>query len=127
MLSCLITIIRTGRLLAPHQIHRTLPVSGICLLPSHPGEAGNLLPGGTMDKREQTAATHEVGRKLVDLCRKGKNVEAVNTLYSPDVVSIEIHGDATMPERMQGIDAIRKKNQWWIDNHTIHSASADGP
>ena len=80
-----------------------------------------------MDKREQTAATHEVGRKLVDLCRKGKNVEAVNTLYSPDVVSIEIHGDATMPERMQGIDAIRKKNQWWIDNHTIHSASADGP
>jgi hypothetical protein len=80
-----------------------------------------------MDRIEQTKATHEVGRKLVDLCRKGRNVEAVNTLYSPDVVSIEVRGDEHMPARMQGIDAIRGKNQWWIDNHTIHSAAADGP
>ena len=80
-----------------------------------------------MDRSEQTQATYEVGRKLVDLCRKGKNVEAVNTLYSPDVVSIEVRGDEHMPARMQGIDAIRGKNQWWVDNHTIHSSSADGP
>ena len=80
-----------------------------------------------MDRSEETKATYEVGRKLVDLCRKGKNVEAVNTLYAPDVVSVEVRGDAAMPARMQGIDAIRKKNQWWIDNHTIHSASTDGP
>ena len=80
-----------------------------------------------MDRSEQTQATYEVGRKLVDLCRKGKNVEAVNTLYRPDVVSIEVRGDEHMPARMQGIDAIRGKNQWWVDNHTIHSSAADGP
>ena len=80
-----------------------------------------------MDRNDQTQATYEIGRKLVDLCRKGKNVEAVNTLYSPDVVSIEVRGDAHMPARMEGIDAIRGKNQWWVENHTIHSADADGP
>jgi len=80
-----------------------------------------------MDRNDQTKATYEIGRKLVDLCRKGKNVEAVNTLYSPDVVSIEVRGDEKMPARMEGIDAVRGKNQWWVENHTIHSADADGP
>ena len=28
---------------------------------------------------------------------------------------------------MKGIDAVRKKNQWWLDNHTIHGGDAMGP
>jgi hypothetical protein len=32
-----------------------------------------------------------------------------------------------MPRRQEGIDAIRKKNQWWLDNHTIHGATVSGP
>ena len=31
------------------------------------------------------------------------------------------------PARMQGIEAIRRKNQWWLDNHTIHSNAISGP
>ena len=69
----------------------------------------------------------EIGRKLVDLCRQKKHIEAVNALYAPDVVSIEVMGDEKMPARMQGIDAIRKKNQWWVDNHTIHGEQVEGP
>ena len=61
--------------------------------------------------------TKQVGKKLVDLCRTGKNVEAINTLYSPDIVSVEARGDAQMPALMRGIDAIRKKNQWWYETH----------
>jgi hypothetical protein len=68
-----------------------------------------------------------VGKKLVELCREGKNLEAVETLYALDVVSQETHGSPEMPARMSGIDACRKKNQWWIDNHTIHSAEFKGP
>lgn len=68
-----------------------------------------------------------VGRKLVELCQQGKNMEAVETLYAPNVVSIEVAGDENMPARMEGIDAVRKKGEWWFANHTVHSGSAGGP
>ena len=71
--------------------------------------------------------TMQVAKKLVDLCKAGKNLDAVNTLYAPNVVSLEPQGDETMPARMEGIDAIRKKNQWWFDNHEIHSTDSQGP
>ena len=80
-----------------------------------------------MDKSEQTKATHEVGRKLVDLCRKGKNVEAVNTLYSPDIVSVEAMAGPEIPSEMRGIDNVVAKNKWWYENNEIHHASAEGP
>ena len=69
----------------------------------------------------------EIGKKLVELCRQRKHIEAVNALYAPDVVSVEVMGDAKMPARMQGIDAIRGKNQWWVDNHEIHGEQVEGP
>ena len=69
----------------------------------------------------------EVAQQLVSLCRENKNVEAVNTLYSPNIVSLEVTSMPNMPARMEGIDAIRRKNQWWIDNHTIHGNAVSGP
>ncbi len=69
----------------------------------------------------------EVGKKLVELCKANKNMEAVETLYSPDIVSVEAASMPGMPAEMKGIDAIRGKNQWWLDNHEVHSASCDGP
>jgi hypothetical protein len=46
---------------------------------------------------------------------------------SPDVVSVEVPGDATMPTVMTGRAAIRGKNEWWFENHTLHSANVQGP
>ena len=71
--------------------------------------------------------TMTVGRKLVELCRQGKNMEAVETLYSPQIVSIEAMGDETMPARTEGMEAVRGKNDWWIKNNEVHSAEAEGP
>ncbi len=34
---------------------------------------------------------------------------------------------AGMPAEMRGIDAIRGKNVWWMENQQVHSASVDGP
>ena len=73
------------------------------------------------------ASTVEVGKKLVELCQQGKNLEAVNQLYASDVVSTEVFGDEHMPRVMRGIDAVRGKNQWWFDNHTIHGSETQGP
>jgi hypothetical protein len=71
--------------------------------------------------------TLEVGKKLVSLCKEGKDQEAVEMLYSPEIVSIEAASMPGMPAEMKGIPAIREKHQWWTTNHTVHSAEADGP
>jgi len=71
--------------------------------------------------------TLEVGKKLVELCRAGKNREAINALYSPDIVSVEAGSMPGNPAEMRGLDAVLGKVQWWEDNHTVHSASCEGP
>jgi SnoaL-like domain len=71
--------------------------------------------------------TLAIGKKLVALCQQGKNMEAVDTLYGPDIVSIEAMGNPQMPQRMEGIAAIKGKNDWWIKNHEIHGGKCEGP
>lgn len=73
------------------------------------------------------ASTTEIGKTLVDLCRHGKNLEAIDRLYSPKIVSIEVCGDETMPARMEGIEAIRGKNKWWFENTEFHGGEVVGP
>lgn len=71
--------------------------------------------------------TKEVADQLVALCRAARNLEAVDTLLSADVVSVEATGNETMPAVMTGRDAVRGKTEWWIQNHVVHSAEARGP
>lgn len=69
----------------------------------------------------------QVGDKLVEYCRKGMNLDAIRSLYSPDIVSVEAMGNEEMPAEIQGIDKVIAKNKWWYDNNEIHHASAEGP
>lgn len=69
----------------------------------------------------------EVGTKLVELCKDGKGLEAIDTLYAPNVVSIEGQGTEEMPARIEGFDAVRGKSVWWYDNHEVHSLGVAGP
>lgn len=72
--------------------------------------------------------TLTVGKKLVELCRQGKNMEALDSLYSPKIVSIEAGSTSPdMPARMEGIEAIKGKAAWWEQNHEVHKAEAEGP
>jgi hypothetical protein len=73
------------------------------------------------------AATAAVAEELADLCRAGQNLDAINKLYSANIVSIEPVGSPDMPAEMRGIDAIRKKNEWWYANNEIHSVDVNGP
>lgn len=73
------------------------------------------------------SATEAVARELVDYCKAGRNMDAINHLYSRDIVSIEPHDFEGMPARMTGIDAIRKKNEWWYANFEVHNSEVDGP
>ncbi|HEU4746900.1 MAG TPA: nuclear transport factor 2 family protein [Gemmatimonadaceae bacterium] len=74
-----------------------------------------------------STSTAAVAEELVALCRAGRNMDAIEAFYSPDIVSIESTGNEQMPAEMTGIDAIRQKNKWWSENNEVHSAEADGP
>ncbi|HZR28270.1 MAG TPA: nuclear transport factor 2 family protein [Terriglobales bacterium] len=71
--------------------------------------------------------TLEVGKKLVELCRQGKAAEAVNTLYSPKIVSLEVQENPSGPARVEGLEAVKSKGEWWVKNHEIHHSEAEGP
>ncbi len=72
-------------------------------------------------------STLEIANKLADLCRQGKNLEAINTLYAEDIVSVEASMPPGTDREARGIDAIRAKSAWWVANHDVHSASVTGP
>jgi hypothetical protein len=69
--------------------------------------------------------TMSVGKKLVELCSAGKFREAMETLYASNIVSVEAGPGG--PQRVEGIEAVRGKAEWWEKNHEIHSAKTTGP
>lgn len=69
----------------------------------------------------------EIGKEIAALCKQGKHQEAIDRFYSPEIVSIEACSMPGMDRTMKGIQAIKGKNQWWVENHTIHGGSVDGP
>lgn len=70
----------------------------------------------------------EIGKKLVALCKEGKNSECVDTFYADGVVSIEAAEPQQGGERItKGIEAVRGKGQWWEDNHEVHESNVEGP
>jgi limonene-1,2-epoxide hydrolase len=69
----------------------------------------------------------EIGTQLVPKFNNEGGEACVDALYADDVVSIEGQGTEEMPARMEGVDAIRGKNQWWYANNEVHSISATGP
>ena len=66
----------------------------------------------------------EIGSQLVQKFNNEGGEACVDALYADDVVSIEGQGTEEMPARMEGIDAIRGKNQWWYANTAAPPTSA---
>ena len=72
-------------------------------------------------------STADVANGLVGLCRQGQFMEVIETYYSDNIVSVEPVGNEQMPAEMSGLDAIKGKNQWWVENHEVHGPQVDGP
>jgi len=81
----------------------------------------------TWGQEEERMSALEIGQKMVALCKEGKNLEALNTLFAEDAESIEARGDEQMPAEMKGLDALRQKNEWFFANHEIHGGDMKGP
>jgi ketosteroid isomerase-like protein len=71
--------------------------------------------------------TMSVGKRLVELCREGKNMEAMEELYSPHIVSVEAGAPPGGSARCEGMAAIKGKSEWWANNHEVHRAEVAGP
>lgn len=71
--------------------------------------------------------TQEVANTLVKLCSKGQFAEATDQLYSDDIVSVEAAAPPGQSRESKGIDAVRKKGEWWVANHEVHSSTVEGP
>ena len=77
--------------------------------------------------------TAEVAQKLTSLCQQGKFDEAMETTYANNIVSLEAFdmpardGKPAMARETRGLDAVRKKAQWWNEHHTIHHCTTTGP
>ncbi len=69
----------------------------------------------------------EIGKELIALCNYGKNQDAIDRLYSPDIESVEAVAMPGMEQTQRGIAKIKRKNQWWADNHKVHWGVAEGP
>lgn len=70
--------------------------------------------------------TQEVAERLVQLCREGKNVDAINELYHNNIVSHEPKG--TPMEKTEGKEAVLGKTNYWFSTvEQIHSGSISDP
>ncbi len=69
----------------------------------------------------------KIGQQLAELCRKGENLSAIDTLYAENIVSVEAMENPGFPRTMTGKQAVRGKNTWWMENHTIHGGDVKGP
>jgi SnoaL-like protein len=71
--------------------------------------------------------TEEVAKKVVELTRKQAWVEALETLYDKDIVSVEARTmDGSSPET-RGIKGVREKIDWWTTQMEVHSFKVSGP
>ena len=73
------------------------------------------------------STTAAIAHELVALCRAGRNSEAIEKFYEPDIVSVEPVGNEQMPAEMSGIEAVRRKNAWWEANNEVHAVQVNGP
>jgi hypothetical protein len=71
-------------------------------------------------------STQEVANKLVQFCREGKFIDAINELYADNIVSLEHPG--TPIERSEGKEAVLAKNNHWYESvQEVHSVAISDP
>jgi hypothetical protein len=79
------------------------------------------------DKTAHDMTANDIGKKLVALCKEGRNEEAANTLYAEAIESVEAVAGPGGERVTKGLAAVLAKGKWWSDNHTVHSAEVQGP
>ncbi len=68
-----------------------------------------------------------VAARLVELCRDGKFLQAIDELYDDNIVSTELMSMPNMPAEISGKVTVRGKSEWWMQNNIVHACGASDP
>lgn len=71
--------------------------------------------------------TSDIAKKYVELCQKHENHAILETLFSPDIVSVEAGAPPGKSAETRGVKAVAEKGKEWMQNHEVHSAKVEGP
>ena len=72
--------------------------------------------------------THQIAKRLVELCRANRDAEAQKELYSQDAVSIEPREMPGMPREVKGLVAIQEKGKRFHEQlEAVHAAHSSEP
>jgi len=63
-----------------------------------------------------------VGKKFVELCRAGKNFDVMETMYDPNIVSVEGDGKETAGQK-----PVIQKSKDWVSDKTFNGETVAGP
>jgi hypothetical protein len=63
-----------------------------------------------------------VARKFVEMCSQGKNFDVMETMYAPDIISVEGDGKETA-----GKGPVIQKSRNWVELNTFHGEKVRGP
>jgi hypothetical protein len=77
--------------------------------------------------KEGSMTTVEIAQKYVELCKANQHHTIIETLFSPETVSVEAAAMPGFPIEVKGPKAIAEKGKTWTDNHEVHGAKVDGP
>ncbi len=65
---------------------------------------------------------HNVARKFVEMCNQGKNFDVMESMYAPDIVSVEANGEETA-----GKGPVIQKSKHWATVNDFHGEKVRGP
>ncbi len=71
--------------------------------------------------------TLDIGTKLVAFINAGKNHEAIETLYAPDIVSVEAASRSGESTEVKGIAACLRKGTQFRERMDVHGITVEGP
>ena len=71
-------------------------------------------------------STESVAKQLIDMCREGKNMEALELLYADDVTSTE-HPNAPNPFTQGKAAVTKKSNDWYANVEEFHGGEISDP
>jgi len=74
-----------------------------------------------------TNSATEIAKKYVELCSARQNHLVLETLYSPDIVSVEAGAPPGTSAETKGVKAVAEKGKQWMTDHEVHSAKVEGP
>ncbi|MEM7375484.1 MAG: nuclear transport factor 2 family protein [Bacteroidota bacterium] len=73
-------------------------------------------------------STQEIANAWAEYCRTGQWDKAQEELYAPNCVSLEMEGAQGLPQKVEGIEAIKSKGQQWNQMvEDFHGVEIEGP